>query len=327
MKKLRKFVSLLLCAVLLCTVLASCSAANGNQQSQGKLKIVCTVFPQYDWVMQILAEKSEDADVTLLLDNGVDLHNYQPTADDIITISNCDMFIYVGGESDEWVEDVLSTAKNDKMIAVNMMNALGDSVKEEETVEGMEVEEHGKEAEKTEYDEHIWLSLRNARVLCRYIADKLAVADEANGDYYIANAENYIFELNKLDTDFQSAVSSAKHKALVFGDRFPFRYLADDYNIEYYAAFSGCSAETEASFETISFLAKKVDELGLSAVLTIDGSDSRIAETVIKNTKGQSQKILALDSMQSATSNDIKAGKTYLSVMEKNLQVLKEALA
>lgn len=332
MNKIKKITSVITCICLaaVCVIFTSCSSADNSNSNnnEGKLKIVCTVFPQYDWVKRIMGNELENADVTLLLDNGVDLHNYQPTADDIITISNCDMFIYTGGESDKWTEDVLASAKNEHLIAVNLMTVLGDAVKEEETVEGMESEEHGEEDEdEAEYDEHIWLSLKNAKAVCTYIADRLAEIDEDNSDIYTSNANAYIDELNKLDSEYQAAVDSAVHKTLIFGDRFPFRYLTDDYNLEYYAAFAGCSAETEASFETVSFLANKADELGVNAILTIEGANHQIAETIVKSTKEKNQKILFLDSLQSTTSSDIEAGKTYLSAMQSNLEVLKEAMA
>lgn len=514
------------------------NVSTSGDASDASMKIVTTIFPEYDWVKTILGDKAENAEMTLLLDNGVDLHSYQPTAEDIVKIKDCDMFVYVGGESDEWVEDVLASAENDDMVVINLLDVLGDSVKAEEIVEGMEHEhehEHSKEVStfedsevqdrelsdwegdwqsayplvldgsldeawehkaedgdmtaaeykdyytkgyKTDYtaisihdnkisftddkgnvtesaykyngfyiqnwstgtkaamyrfeaedkesgapiyiefndhiiepadaehfhirmsnesydaivdpegnwptffdaslspegvceevighgqhkddedededhedadheddehedadhedgeeheheeekDEHVWLSLKNASVLCEEIATQLGTIDEANKDYYMSNYEDYKAELAALDEEYQAAVDAGSKDTILFGDRFPFRYMVDDYGLNYYAAFAGCSAESEASFDTVIFLAGKVDELELPAIMTIEGADHDIAETVKENTKSGDQMILTLDSLQSTTSKDIEEGTTYLSVMRSNLDVLKEAL-
>jgi len=306
-----------------------------------KKSIVCVTYPEYDWVMNILGDKAANFNVTLLQNNGTDLHSYQASIKDIAKISVCDMLTFVGGESDEWVEKAVAEAKNKNMIVVNMMEALGDKVKEEEIVEGMQAEEEEEEHEhehadhdhdhhhhhdEIEYDEHVWLSLRNAVALVQTIAQKIAALDPANANVYKANAASYTKALNELDAQCKKAVAVAAKKTILFGDRFPFRYLADDYNLKYYAAFVGCSAETEASFETVIFLAKKVDELGLNAVLTIEKSDKKIAKTIVSNTKKKSAEILEMDSLQSITQKDIKGGRSYLSAMKKNLEVLKKAL-
>lgn len=328
-------------AVFMAVALIVCFAAGCGQKSDpaaektsdGGLKIVTTIFPEYDWVMNVLGDKADGADVTMLLDNKVDLHSYQPTADDLMKISECDIFIYVGGESDEWVEDALKGAANKDMKVIDLMGLIGDKAKEEEIVEGMEEEEeeHGEgeedEEEGPEYDEHVWLSLRNAEIIVSAIGDTLAEEDPDNADAYKANAAAYTEKLNELDGRYEEAVKAGKKDTVLFGDRFPFRYMFDDYGLKYYAAFVGCSAETEASFETVTFLANKVDELGLDFVMTIDGSDQAIARTIIENTKTGSQKILILDSMQTAAIDDFNKGKTYLDSMESNLTVLAEALA
>ncbi len=313
-----------------------------------KKSIVCVTYPEYDWVMNILGDKAASFNVTLLQNNGTDLHSYQASIKDIAKISVCDMLVFVGGESDEWIEKAVAEAKNKNMIVVNMMEALGDKVKEEEIVEGMQAEEEEEEDEhehehadhdddhdhdgrhhhhdEVEYDEHVWLSLRNAAALVEALAQKIAELDSANAAVYKANADAYAKELLDLDAQCKATVAAAAKKTILFGDRFPFRYLADDYNLKYYAAFVGCSAETEASFETVIFLAKKVDELGLNAVLTIEKSDKKIAKTIVSNTKKKSAEILEMDSLQSITQKDIKAGRSYLSAMKKNLEVLKKAL-
>ena len=499
---MKKITALLLALMMLAGVLAGCGKPKDAGKA-GKLKVVTTIFPAYDWVRAILGDKAENAEITMLLDNGVDLHSYQPTADDIVKISDCDLFVYVGGESDGWVKNALKSAANRNMKVINLLEVLGDSVKTEETVEGMQEDGHGHshdeqlteddikdrtlsdfagawkslhpyllngdldkfcqhraeededssttkdtyrekyktswqcDAEKIsingntitftyadgktvsaeytyagyqpkrndegeirsvryqfettsadapkyvqfndhghepgeaehfhiyfgndgfdalmsaktnpffvkdtlsvedildelmghdhgeEADEHVWLSLKNAKTLVGAISNALQEFDPDNKDTYATNAAAYIEKLSALDGAYQSAVDGAAHKTVLFGDRFPFRYLVDDYGLRYYAAFAGCSAETEASFETVSFLAKKVDELGLPCVLTIEGKNHKLAETIVQSTAGKNQKMLTMDSMQSMTSKDAANGATYLSMMEQNLSVLKEAL-
>ena len=331
---MKKYISIILAVVLSICGLSACGQADSNQtteKDEKQIKVVTTIFPEYDWVREIAGDESDHVDLTILLDNGVDLHSYQPTLEDIMKISDCDLFIYVGGESDAWVEDALKEAVNKDMKVINLLDVLGNSVKEEEVVEGMEAEEEeseekSEEEEEPEYDEHVWLSLKNAKVFCKAIADDLSEIDKDHAETYQKNEENYAAKLDELDQNYQKTVDEASQKTLLFGDRFPFRYMVDDYGLDYYAAFVGCSAETEASFETITFLAGKVDELGLKNVMTIEKSDQKIAKAIIENTKDKNQKILRLDSMQSATSDDVKAGTTYLSIMEDNLEVLKEAL-
>ena len=505
---MKKMIPLFLVLTMAVGLLAGCgkkNAAEKGESDSNKLSVVTTIFPEYDWVKEILGDKAGSTDLTMLLSSGVDLHSYQPTADDIVKISDCDLFVYVGGESDGWVESVLKNADNKNVKVINLLNVLGDSVKTEETVEGMQETEHAhdhskevstfedhevqdrslsdwagswqsaypfaldgtlddafaamaEEGEMTadeyktyyqngyktditniniegdhiaftyedgkkvgsdykyigyyiqnwstgtkaamyrfeavdrtsgapiyiefndhmiesaapehfhirmsnesfdaivdpekswptffpadmtgedlcehmeghgheeEADEHVWLSLKNAKTLVRAISDALQELDPDNKDAYAANAAAYIEKLSALDGAYQSAVDGAARKTVLFGDRFPFRYLVDDYGLRYYAAFAGCSAESEASFETVSFLAKKVDKLGLPCVLTIEGKNHKIAETIVENTAEKNQKILTMDSMQSTTSEDVTNGTTYLSVMEQNLSVLKEAL-
>ncbi|HHT24736.1 MAG TPA: zinc ABC transporter substrate-binding protein [Clostridiaceae bacterium] len=345
---MKKYISVILAAIMLVFCLSACGNSNTTNNSKNeKIQIVTTIFPEYDWVKEIIGENAEQAEVTMLLDNGVDLHSYQPTAEDILKISTCDIFIYVGGESDSWVEDALKEATNQDMKVINLLEVLGESVKTEEMVEGMQEsehnhghdhahdheheQEHDHEHEHNhdhaeEKDEHVWLSLKNAETLCEAISGALQEIDPEHKDVYADNTSTYIKKLAELDNEYKEVVNDAEQKTVLFGDRFPFRYLVDDYGLEYYAAFVGCSAETEASFETITFLAGKVDELGLNNVLTIEKSDQKIAETIVRNTKSKDQKIMTLDSMQSTTSEDVENGATYLSIMKNNLEVLREAL-
>ncbi|MCR4891784.1 MAG: zinc ABC transporter substrate-binding protein [Lachnospiraceae bacterium] len=407
---MKKFLSLLVSAILMTTILSACGKGPASSSSAtGGPQIVTTIFPEYDWVQTILGDNPAKAETTMLLDKGVDLHSFQPTADDILKISTCDLFIYVGGESDGWVDDALKEAVNKDMVVINLMDVLGASVKEEEMVEGMQESEHHHDHEEgeddhdhedghaepadhedehahendheepadhedvhalededdhdhedsqhhendheepadheddhalededghdhdhehgeVEYDEHVWLSLRNTQTLVEKISSALQTIDPTNAETYKKNTSSYMDKLSALDQEYEKAVSGASFTTLLFGDRFPFRYLVDDYGLSYYAAFVGCSAETEASFETITFLSQKVDELSLHTVMTIENSDQKIAKTIIENTQTKDQQILALDSMQSTTSEDVAKGASYLSIMENNLEVLKKAL-
>ena len=295
-----------------------------------KLKVVTTIFSEYDWTREIIGENQKNVELTLLLAKGVDLHSYQPSIQDIAKISTADIFVYVGGESDGWVKDALKNATNKNMKVINLMETLGDKVKAEEIKEGMQAEEDEDhddhhEAEE-EYDEHVWLSLRNAKILSAEIASALCEKDAANSASYKEKLAAYTAKLDDLNSQYSATVKAGSKKTILFGDRFPFRYLVDDYGLDYFAAFVGCSAETEASFETVIFLAKKVDELGLNTVLKIEGGDGKIARTIIQNTKAKAAKVLTLDSIQATSLKDAKAGKTYLKIMEDNLKILAEAL-
>jgi len=328
---------------------ASTKSEAKTDDANKKFSVVCTIFPEYDWIRQLVGDKKDNYEITYLLDKGVDLHSYQPTAEDIAKIANCDLFVYVGGESDGWVNDALKESKNDKMQVVNLLETLGKNVKPEEVVEGMQEEDehdhdhddkdhddkdHDHEdadhdhdhEEETEYDEHVWLSLRNATALVNTLAEKLQTIDPENKDYYATTAADYTAKLGDLDSRYLATIKKAKVKTVLFGDRFPFRYLVDDYGLKYYAAFVGCSAETEASFETVAFLAKKTDDLKLKSVLVIENSDQKIAKKIVETTKDKSQNIVVLNSMQSITNEDIANGATYLSIMESNLKALTSAL-
>lgn len=315
---MKKLIAVMLALVMTVCLFAGCGAQTADS---GSVKVVTTIFPLYDWVREVSA--GADIELSMLLDNGVDLHSYQPTAKDIMDISDCDLFVYVGGESDEWVSDVLNGAENDDMIVLDLLDILGGSAKAEELVDGMQGE---LEDEEIEFDEHVWLSLKNAKLFVSEIADALNDIDHANAELYASNARDYIATLSALDSEYREAADNAEKHTLLFGDRFPFRYMTDDYGMSYYAAFSGCSAETEASFETITFLSDKVNELGLSAIMKIETSDGSVAETVRNNTELKDQEILTLDSMQNVTADRISAGETYLSIMEANLEILKQAL-
>ena len=369
---MKKIISILICVVML-ALLGGCGGQTQTGQKPEtknepkKLKIVTTIFPIYDWTSEILGGEASQVDLTMLLKSGVDMHSYQPTADDLVKLSSCDVLIYVGGESDKWIEDARKEAVNKNMVVLRLMDVLGNRLKHEETVEGMEAhhhhdhdkdghkhDDHAKDEHKhheenadhkheehkhvehshdkdghehhDEYDEHIWLSLKNAKLCVDAIADALARADASHAQAYKDNAAAYGAKISALDKDYEATVAASSKKTLLFGDRFPFRYLVDDYGLKYYAAFPGCSAETEASFETIAFLSAKLDELKLPAILTIEGGSRKVAETILYNTPTHDQKILVLDSMQSTVGDKAAYGQDYLAVMRKNLDVLKEAL-
>ena len=327
----------------------SSSVAEDAKDPNKKISIVTTIFPEYDWVREIVGNHADKFEITYLMNKGVDLHSYQASAEDIAKVSSADLFIYVGGESDTWAEDAIAEATNKDMKVINLLNSLGSDVKEEEVVEGMAAEDehdhdhseeakdhdhseedkdhdHAKEGEEVEYDEHVWLSLKNAQKLVMDIEANIESLDPDNAADYAANAQAYVKKLEELDKEYKKAVDESNLKYILVGDRFPFRYLVDDYGLKYSAAFVGCSAETEASFDTITFLAGKLDELGLKNVVTIENSNQKIAKTIIENTKNKDQGLLVLNSLQSVSQKDIDGGLTYLSVMKDNLEVLKKAL-
>ena len=343
--KVRVFVFAAVMAVL-CMTAETVFAAQAP-----RLRVITTTFPLYDWTRQILGKRAAEVELIQLQDNGVDLHSFQPTVRDIARIAQCDLFVFVGGESDGWAETALRSHRNPRRIAVNLLKELGDAAREEEHLEGMEEHDHDHhhdakhdhdhdhdhdkkhdhdhhhdDDDEHELDEHVWLSLRCAARLCQTITAKLAQLDPAHAAEYQANCKAYVAKLAALDGRYAAMIKSAPRKILLFGDRFPFRYLAEDYGLTCFAAFSGCSAETEASFKTIAFLAGKVDELKLPAVVVLENRHHKIAETVVKTAKSKGVRIIAVDSLQSSTSRDAAKGKTYLGAMETNLTAVRTAL-
>ena len=310
--------------------LSACQSANtvpkASAEDDGdRISIVATVFPEYDWTREILGDRLQDTDLRLLC-NGVDMHSYQPSIDDMMEIADCDLFIYVGGESDDWADEALAEGTNPDRRVINLLDMLGSSAREEEHVEGMRAESGEEDEEEPELDEHVWLSLRNAQLFAEKISDELSEIDPDHAKEYADNTAAYTDSLRELDVEYQAAVEKGRVRTLLFGDRFPFLYLVKDYGLSYYAAFAGCSAEAEASFETIAFLAGKADELDLHTILKIEGDGNRIAGTIAQNTSYKDMKVEILDSMQGTTLKDIESGVTYLGIMQDNLSVLKEAL-
>lgn len=335
---MKKTGAIMLIFAIIAGILSGCGVSGnqttaGSSHKAGKYQIVCTIFPEYDWVRSVIGDSSDKFDVQLLLDNGTDVHNYQPTVDDIVKISNSDVFIYAGGESEDWVRDALENAVNPDMHVINLLKLLADTLEEEEVVEGMTDSHAGhdhhhedEEEDEREYDEHVWLSLENAKKCVEEISCVLGKVDSEHAEDFQKNADDYIGQLQDLEKEYQNMVAKADKDTILVADRFPFRYLMEECGLKYYAAFSGCSAETEASFETITYLMEKVDSLNLGTVLVIENSDHSLAETIVANTRDKNQKILVLNSLQSLTRKEIQNGVTYLSIMRDNLQVLEEAL-
>jgi zinc transport system substrate-binding protein len=323
----------LACAIFVAALFAlvACNdAPQNNTTKESKLSVVTTIFPEFSWAKSILGDQTNSVDFALLIKNGIDLHSFKPTAQDIAKIASADMVIYVGGESDEWIEKALEATPKKGRTEINLMKVLGDRVKAEEVVEGMQAEEeheHHHHDEEVENDEHVWLSLKNAEIIVNKIAEELSKLDAAHATVYKQNADAYIAQIQSLDKEYREAVNGATRKTVLFGDRFPFRYLVDDYGIKYYAAFVGCSAESEASFETIAFLAGKMDAESLPVIFTIENSNDKIAKAVLAASKNsKSAQILSINSMQSITEAQIAGGIDYLSLMKSNLDVLKKAL-
>lgn len=317
---MKKFICLIFSALI---TVSFCACGNPTDNGSDELSIVCTAFPQYDYIKNIIGSEKN---LTLLLDDGGDLHNYEPTAQDIISIGSADLFVYIGGVSDEWVEGALQSANSKTLRTIAIMDLV--DTYEEEYVAGMQ-HEHShshNEAHSGDHkneDEHIWLSLRNSAEITQALCDEICKIDPANAEKYKTNAQNYINKLNSLDKEYESVIESAKRDVLLFADRFPFRYLIEDYNLTYHAAFAGCSSESEASFETMAYLIDKTAELKLPVILTIEGSDGSLAKTVCDETGAKSA---TLNSCQSVTAQDIENGTSYINIMKSNLEILQEAL-
>lgn len=338
-KRIVPVVFCLLLLFLLCLFSTGCqqrdsdSTSDNNPQAEETLSVVCTAFPQYDWVREILGERESYVEVTLLNRQGTDMHSFQPTARDMIQIAECDLLLYIGGFSESWVDSVLRSTGNNSLISLPLLEHV--EKKEEILTEGMDLglgnhdshdgHDHDSE-EETEYDEHIWLSLRCAQDACDAICQALCRLDPSHAAIYQENLQNYRERLQELDNQYMEVIEASTYHTILVADRFPFRYLADDYNLTYYAAFPGCSAETEASFDTVIFLAEKADDLHLPAILVTEGGNPDFAQTVVDNTENSDLPILTLDSMQSIREADIQGGVSYLSIMESNLQIMKAAL-
>ena len=296
----------------------SLTACGGQPEKEG-ISVVAAIFPEYDWARQIIGDCT-GVQLHFLVDDGVDPHSFQPSVADLVTVSECDLLIYGGGESDKWLEDVLAEPANKSIRSIALLPLLGEKAHTEEIVTGMQGSETEEEA-----DEHVWLSIRNATLFCTAIAQALCEMDPGQAEHYQANLEAYLKKLSELDEAYRQTVQAASKDTIVVCDRFPYRYLTEDYNLHYYAAFPGCSAETGASFETVVFLADRVRELELDALLVTETGDQQLAKTVAENAGRGDMAILTLNSMQSVSAQQA-ASLDYLSVMEQNRLVLEQAL-
>jgi zinc transport system substrate-binding protein len=314
--------------VVIAILLATITACNVESRSSEKINIVVTIFPQFDWVREIIGDKYDNFDLTMLIGSNADMHSYQPSMNDIARIAAADLFIYVGGHSDDWVEGALAQATNPDMVVINMVESLGDAILmvEHDCGDDECEDDHHDEVELHE-EEHVWVSLRMSAILCEIIAQAIIDKDPDNDAVYRENLAAYTAKLDELDGRFTAMAQGAPNDTVVFADRFPFLYMMNDYGIHHYAAFSGCSAESEASFATIVQLSRRIDELDLAFVMITETGRLDIAETIISATQAQNQTILILDGFKAVSSIDIEKGMTYLSVMENNLEVLREALS
>ena len=360
-KKKRNFifrgVSILCTIVFLVSGLCGCTAGGNGEENlpkdQKKLQVVTTIFPQYDFVRQIAGD---NVSLTMLLKPGEETHSYEPTPQDIIAIQNADLFIYVGGENDEWVEDILESPEMEDVKRLRLVDCVG-NILAEEHVEGMkeerghshedeeeenhdeeEEENHDEEehflhsAEETEeehnehvhtMDEHVWTSPGNAIDIVEHITEELCSLDPEHGQTYKDNAEAYEAQLKELDTEFRDVVENAKNHTLLFGDRFPFRYFAAEYGLDYYAAFSGCASDTEPSAATMAFLINKVKEEQIPVVLKMELSNDNIANAIAE---ACDVPVKVFYSSHNISAKQFEAGVTYLDLMKENVETLKEAL-
>lgn len=347
MKKLSKILAISLSLILIAGAFYGCGLKKDGK-NDGKLKVVATIFPQYDFLRQIGGDK---IDLKMLLTPGAESHSFEPTPKDIKAVKDADLFVYVGGDSDSWVEEILEGVDKDKLKTVTLM----DTVKTvpEETVEGMQEEhdheghhhdedsdhekdsehhedsdkhhehEHDKDKEDVELDEHVWTSPKNAIEIVKKLSDELGALDPENKDYFKKNADEYIKKLEGLDGQFKEVVENGKRKEIIFGDRFPFRYFVDAYGLKYYAAFPGCSTDTEASANTVAFLIDKIKTDKIPVVFHIELSNTKMAESISEATGA---KIMQLNAVHNVSKEDFEKGVTYLDLMTKNLDALKEAL-
>jgi zinc transport system substrate-binding protein len=315
MKRLIVFAFIL---VSLVTVLPARGRRDSAQRVDGKINVVATIFPPYDFVRAIAGDK---VSLTMLLPPGAESHSFEPTPQDIIKVQNCDIFIYVGGESDAWVEKILDSMDTSRMEIITLMDCV--EVVEEEIVEGMQEEEEEEEDHESEYDEHVWTSPGNAKLIVQKIANVLKQKDSPNAAEYERNTADYLAKLTELDNSFQKVIDGARRKTFIFGDRFPFRYFADAYGLSYFAAFPGCSTETEASAATIAFLINKVRNERIPVVFYIELSNEKIADVICEETGA---KKLLLHAVHNVAKRDFDRGANYYDLMSQNVKNLQEAL-
>ena len=321
--------ALLFCfALSLCVGLCSCA-----HEESDRIKIVCTSFVEYDWLRNIVGD-SERVELSLIVKNGTDIHSYQPTAADIMQISECDMIVYLGGEFDTWVNEALAMAKNEQTKKIAMSECEGVTLREISSAS--EHHEHEGEAHEHEHDghdhgttdEHLWLSINNAIAICRALSRAVCELDGASAQIYTENTEKYIEDLTALDAEYRAYAESLadEQRFMLFCDRFPFVYLLCDYDIDYIAAFEGCSADANADFATVVRLIDELEAHSAKSVFVCENSDGRLAQTVISSSKLGDGEIFVMDSLQAVSQGQIESGVSYLGAMRENLEVIKAAL-
>lgn len=316
-KRIPIIAALAVLLVMICGCGGESKAA--SYDTQGKINIVTTIFPPADFAKQV---GKDNVEVVQLLKPGAESHTYEPTPKDILAIQNCDLFIYVGGESDVWIDDILSSIDTSGVHTLKMIDAVETLC--EEHVEGMEEEhEDGAEEDEEELDEHVWTSVKNAALITDAICNELVAIDKAHEQEYKANAEEYTAKLTALDNEYRDVVSNAKRNEIIVADRFPFRYMAHEYGLSYYAAFPGCSADSEPSAKTLSFLINKAVEDELPVIFHIEFSNEKIADSVVEVCNANKS---LLHSCHNLSQEELDSGANYLSIMQQNLENLKEAL-
>ncbi|MDD7201611.1 MAG: metal ABC transporter substrate-binding protein [Sphaerochaetaceae bacterium] len=321
---MRKPVLATLCVALASALaLSSCMKGKSSRSPEAragsprKLSVVCTNFPCYDFARQVVGQEAE---VRMLLRPGAESHSYEPSPSDIITIQNCDLFVFVGGDSDEWVGDILSSMDLSHMALFKLMDQV--QTVEEELSEGMESEEDDDEAE-VEMDEHVWTSPSNAMTIVENLAEVIASLDPEHARAYQRNAASYIARIQKVDDDFHKVVAEGKRREIIVADRFPFRYFCDEFGLSYYAAFPGCSTKVQPSAKTVVFLTRKVEEEGIPVVFYIELSNERMADAVAEST---GVRTMLLHAVHNVSDSDFQSGASYVSLMEGNVVALREAL-
>lgn len=330
-----KILSVIISVALILGMFTGCEGE--KKESSGKVSIVATVFPQYDFARQIAGDRAE---ITLLLKPGMESHSYEPTPKDIIKIAHCDLFLNVGGESESWLDSVIESVNNDDMRIVSAMGCVenieeehsegmtekGHSHEHDEDCEEEHVHEHEHEhsdEEDAEYDEHVWTSPVNSIEIVNEITNTLCEIDPENAEYYSANAAEYIAQLTELDGKFRKIIANSERDTLIFGDRFPLLYFVKEYGLNYYAAFPGCASETEPSAATVAFLIDKVEQENISVICYIELSNHKVADAIAECT---GIKAMQFNTCHNIAADDFEAGETYLSLMTANLEVLEEAL-
>ena len=322
---MKRLSAALLCLILCLALLPGCAARPSVSDGQaGGFSIVATSFPAYDLARAVCGQAAE---ITLLRPPGAESHSYEPTPRDILAVEDCGLFIYLGGESDAWVETILSSLESppETLRMIDCVDTL-----DEETLGGMTSqghdhdhdEDHGR-GEVHEIDEHVWTAPENAGRIARAIAERMAVLDRANADTYLAAADAYQAEIDALDRDFRDFFAALPTKTLVFGDRFPLRYFAEAYGLTCYAAFPGCATQTEPSAATVAFLTEKVEREGISTVFYIEFSNHLVADSIAE---AAGARTALFHSCHNVSRQDLESGATYLSLMRQNLETLRACL-